>query len=219
MTTMVLTPTASTLMQSTGMVSALACYVPPVWPDDTAFQKAEQAQAIGGVLVATLHRHLVGADIGYVFRENMATHDRTTLAKASKAGAKLGFFAGLDLCIDVNHTAWLTLSNEQRVALIDHELCHFGVEDTDKGLRYALLSHDVEEFGAIVTRWGLWKPDLRAFGRVVAEQAELFAQADMRETTVDAKVKIGNEWVPATEENVARAMKKGGRDRAAGRDD
>lgn len=174
MTTLTLTPTARILMESTGMEHALALHVPLVWPDDTAFMHAEQAQAIGGVLVATLHRHLVGADVGYVFRENMQSHDRTTLAKASKAGAKLGFFAGLDLCIDVNHTAWLALSNEQRVALIDHELCHFGIEETDKGTRFVLLSHDVEEFGAIVTRWGLWKPDLRAFGRVITEQAELF---------------------------------------------
>ncbi len=165
---------AESLMQNPEIVRALAEPVLAVWPEHTAFTTAEQPAAIARVLVSTLHRHLLGAQIGFVFREAIATHDRTTLAKASKAGAKLAFFTALDLCIDVNHAAWLKLFPEQRVALIDHELCHFGVEDTDEGTRYVLLSHDVEEFGAIVSRWGLWKPDLRAFGAVVAEQHELF---------------------------------------------
>lgn len=167
--------TANALMQSDAIERALAVHVLAVWPEHTPFTTAEQPAAIGAVLVSTLHRHLAGAQIGYVFREDISSHDKTTLAKASKAGSKLGFFTGLDLCIDVNHTAWLTLSSEQRVALIDHELCHFGLEETDKGEKYVLLSHDVEEFGAIVSRWGLWKSDLYAFGRVVAEQGELFA--------------------------------------------
>jgi hypothetical protein len=40
-----------------------------------------------------------------------------------------------------------------------------------------LLGHDVEEFHAIVSRWGLWKPDLKVFGNHVrnAPQFELFA--------------------------------------------
>jgi hypothetical protein len=167
--------TVIALLESPAMVRALGVYVLTVWPERTAFTAAEQPAEIGAVLVATLHRHLSDASIGYVFREDMSSHDKTTLAKASKAGSKLGFYTGLDLCIDVNHTAWLNLSPEQRVALIDHELCHFGMEETDKGTQYVLLSHDVEEFGAIVSRWGLWKPDLHAFGRVVAEQVELFA--------------------------------------------
>jgi hypothetical protein len=177
MTTSLISQSARSLMENAQMVRALNTAILASWPEDTTYHEAAQPAAIGGVLVSTLHRHLIGAKIGYVFRKDMASHDKTTLAKASKAGAKLGFFTELDLLIDVNHEAWLKLSSEQRVALIDHELCHFGTEETDKGTRYVLLSHDVEEFGAIVSRWGLWKPDLRTFGRVIVEQAELFGAA------------------------------------------
>jgi hypothetical protein len=188
--------TARSLFEGEEMQAALAIPVFTPWPEEppTTYRDAEQPAAIGRELIGTVHRHLIGASIAFVFRQAMSTHDKTTLAKASKAGAKLSFFTGHDLCIDVNHEAWLKLTPEQRVALIDHELCHFGVEDTDKGTRFVLLSHDVEEFGSIVNRWGLWKPDLRIFGRIVGDQGDLFALGDNSTVTM----KAGGEEVTMT---------------------
>lgn len=63
---------------------------------------------------------------------------------------------------DIDGVRW-GLSDEQRVALVDHELCHFQVtEDGEPKLR----SHTVEEFADVVKRHGLWKPDVEWFATV-----------------------------------------------------
>lgn len=49
------------------------------------------------------------------------------------------------------------LTPAQRRALIDHELCHVGVDRNDKGdLVYSIIEHEYEEFPEIVARHGIW---------------------------------------------------------------
>ena len=36
-----------------------------------------------------------------------------------------------------------------------------------------MVPHDVEEFSAIVEKWGLWMPDLERFGKVVTEASQM----------------------------------------------
>lgn len=63
---------------------------------------------------------------------------------------------------DVEGVRW-GLSDEQRVALVDHELCHFHInEDGELKMR----AHTVEEFAEVVKRHGLWKPDVEWFATV-----------------------------------------------------
>lgn len=166
--------TAVQLFNSEAMQEAVSGQVFGAWPEGHTYYEADQPREVGKLLVGALHRHLANASIGYVFREKMSDRDKAILGKAGKAGAKLEFFTDLDFLIEVNWSGWLRLSKAQRVALIDHELCHFGVEATEKGPRWVLLHHDVEEFSAIVQRWGLWRPDLREFAGIVSEQRDLF---------------------------------------------
>lgn len=56
----------------------------------------------------------------------------------------------------------LGLSDAQCVALVDHEFCHCQVNAAGVPV---LVHHDVEEFGQVVERHGLWKPDLAWFAR------------------------------------------------------
>lgn len=143
------------------------------WPADQTYAEADQPRAIGQVLVAAVHKELRDATIAYLYREKMRRSGRIRLATASKAGARLEFLAEVDLIIEVNWTAWSTLSPLQRIALVDHELCHFD-QNPDTGF-YELRHHDVEEFGIIVRRYGLWTEDLRGFGQDVrSAQRELF---------------------------------------------
>lgn len=146
------------------------------WDEREAFALAVQPAAIGGVLVDAIHTHLVNAKIGYLFRKKMAKRDRVVLGTASKASGKVAFYSKLDLLIEVNWEQWLLASPPERCALIDHELCHFGREEDEKGRTvYTLVSHDLEEFGSIVRRWGLWKSDVKAFASVVrAGQSDAF---------------------------------------------
>ena len=82
----------------------------------------------------------------------------------------------------------VTVSNEQRTALVDHELCHASVkldpythepiEDERGRVVYRTRKHDLEEFDEIAERHGCWKRDLERFAQALfrgqhAEQARL----------------------------------------------
>lgn len=167
---------AERVLESRAMQQAFDTPMPATWvKDDPAYKAAEQCKEIGRVLIDKVHKHLVNAKIGYLFKQTMGNEDRVTLGKASKVGGKLQFYTGYDFVVEFNWTAWQKLKSRQRVALVDHELCHFGTggehDDT-----YTLLHHDVEEFGAIVTRWGCWKPDLTRFHSVMVAQTDLFTE-------------------------------------------
>jgi hypothetical protein len=168
----ILTPA---IFETKAMRDALAIPLPGNWPDDRKVTGAEQAKAIATVLIPSLHKHLVNVSIGYLFVEQMGKNDRDVLAKAKKTAGALEFYSTHAFLVVVNWTAWKSLDAHARVALIDHELCHFGHEDTDKGTKYVMVSHDVEEFTSIVQRWGTWRPDLRRLAMVMS-QRDLFEQ-------------------------------------------
>ena len=115
-----------------------------------------------------LHRHLDRAAIAYLFRE----HIEGKLGVAAKCSANVRFLADRDYTIEFDWQAWKALSPEQRIALVDHELCHCAGRDA-KG-NWTLARHDVEEFTAIVGRYGCWRPELQGFVRVASQQADLF---------------------------------------------
>lgn len=174
------------------LLEALALPCLAEWPEQTAYQVAPQAAEIARIIIPVLHDHLLNARIRYLFREQLSDCS----AKASRAGAKLEFLAEVDFLIEVNWTSWRHLSAEQRIALMDHELCHCG-RDLEKE-KYVLVEHDIEEFGSIVRRWGLWHHQLAKFGKAVKEQLELFTvptapadaiavgQAVLQETELEA---------------------------------
>lgn len=172
-----ITPAAGQkLMRSPDIMRALLSKAGPAkWHDEDVYCLADQAAAVGAALVVAIHKHLNGARIGYLFRKKLSGRDRITLAKASIVSAKLEFFSDLDFIVELNWDAWMHLEPHQRVALVDHELCHFGVDRTGETTKHVLISHDLEEFGAIVKRWGLWKQDVAEFGGIVREQLDLLA--------------------------------------------
>jgi len=133
--------------------------------------EAEQPGAIATAIIPMLHKHLLDAKVSYLFVEEKHERDRIKLGHAAKASTKLRFLAQVDYIVEFNWTAWSDLTAAQRVALVDHELCHCAGKD-DKG-KWVEKGHDVEEFTAIVGRWGPWTGDLQQFGRVMAAQLRL----------------------------------------------
>lgn len=150
---------------------ALGLAVPGEWPEGESMLKAEQPAALAAAMIPLLHRHLQDARIAYLFVEDKREKQKIRLGSAAKTSNKLRFLADVDYVLEFNWTAWLNLDAEQRVALVDHELCHCAGRD-DKG-KWIERAHDVEEFTAIVGRWGLWKDDVRQFASVVAKQIEM----------------------------------------------
>jgi hypothetical protein len=155
---------------------ALSTPVLAGWTKGDDYALAEQCEAIGRVLIDRLqaHEQLAHASITYIFREKMKTRDRVVWGKASKADGKLAFFAGFDFVIEINWEVWRTLSNMQKVALIDHELSHCSREQDGKGeWKWVLVSHDIEEFTGIVNRWGIWREDLKPFAGAITHAQQL----------------------------------------------
>lgn len=165
------------MMDSAAMRQALATTLLGNWPEDRKFQAAEQPKAVAQVLIEAIHKHLVNVPIGFLYRETLAKRDREELAISSRVGGKLNWYSRLEFLVEINWSTWSTLTKEQRVACMDRALCHFSVEDSEKGTRYVLVAPDVEEFGAVVRRWGLWRPALRKFEAAIA-QRDLFEVED-----------------------------------------
>jgi|CXWL01.1.fsa_nt_gi DNA segregation ATPase FtsK/SpoIIIE-like protein len=78
--------------------------------------------------------------------------------------------------ISIWEKAWRNLMESQRLALVDHELCHCIIElDERNNPVLRLVGHDIEEFNAIVARHGLWMPHEEAFVKSIrTEQNSLF---------------------------------------------
>jgi hypothetical protein len=99
---------------------------------------------------------------------------RVTLGKCKKASDLDRELAAYDFVILLRKSFWLDprVSDAQRRALLDHELCHAALKYDDAGapvedergrLVYRTRKHDIEEFTDIVTRYGTWTADLERF--------------------------------------------------------
>ena len=148
---------------------------PRSWPETEpapTFLRAYGPEQIARYLVKAYHVSIRKAQIAYLWKEQLSEGPtKVKLAHAQKAPAQLKFLAEVDFVLTFNHAAWRVLTAEQKIALVDHELAHCDWDsETDKP---ALVPHDIEEFGLIVKRHGLWKPDLKAFGDCVLTSLQL----------------------------------------------
>jgi hypothetical protein len=92
-------------------------------------------------------------------------------------------FREFDFVVLLNSSAWKSLKNKQRLALVDHELCHAAVATDKNGdpirderdrLCWRIRRHDIEEFTGVVKRHGCYLNDVAELVRVAQEQP-LFA--------------------------------------------
>lgn len=138
--------------------------------------KTTEAYAIMDKLIEQHHSHLSGAKIAIAWRFGWKanTDGRVTLGQAKKGSDLDREMHDHDFVILLNHEAWNggSLNEQQRVALIDHELCHCqvakdsnGETKTDENGRtcYRIRKHDCEDFKEVISRHGLWKPDVEDF--------------------------------------------------------
>jgi hypothetical protein len=95
-----------------------------------------------------------------------------TLGRCKKATDLDREFREFDLVILLNAQAWKELEPKQRVALMDHELCHATVAEDKNGdpikderdrLCYRIRKHDIEEFNAVVRRHSMYLSDIAEF--------------------------------------------------------
>lgn len=131
---------------------------------------APEAAEIGRSLLQH-HEHLMPIRVEYVFRdEAVKDGDGAVWGRAHKLTGMKAMLATADaensngcdfFILEFAWDIWRLLSPAQRLALVDHEMSHLGVEITDAGNhKLVLRRHDVEEFVGVVSRHGLWRPIL-----------------------------------------------------------
>lgn len=106
-------------------------------------------------LIDKYHPHLRYARIGFLFRsEAPVSGGKVTLGRAKLVTAEMKVYANYDFLIWLAKDYYGSMNNEQRTALIDHELCHCWY-DEDEG-KASMRGHDLEEFNVILQRYGFW---------------------------------------------------------------
>jgi hypothetical protein len=147
---------------------------------DKATETGKRLYALLEDLVDTFHGELSEARVALAWHVGWRsdTDGRKTLGKARKVGELDREMTGFDLIVILSESFVLdpSVSEAQRRALIDHELCHFALrydkndepELDAKGRKlYRLVKHDLEEFAAVAERHGVWKRDLETFDQAL----------------------------------------------------
>lgn len=135
-----------------------------------------EAEQFADILIPDYHPHLTGIKIAFLSKVKPATKKKknpkpprrgkkVTMAKASKVSAKTNALVGKDykFLIEFDDAIWQELSDDKKLALVDHELCHCG-NDADGCY---MIAHDLEDFRAIMTRHGFWMPDVVLFAETI----------------------------------------------------
>ena len=140
-------------------------------------------QDVARKVIAKWHTDLDNPKILYLIdTETMKSRGFETLAKIRKATpVESHLNGGLDLVLIVSGPIWKAMTDEQKLALIDHELCHVELTSPESGEpgAYLLRGHDIEEFNVIVKRHGDWWPHVAAFFN--SAQRDLFDRRLPRE--------------------------------------
>lgn len=155
----------------------------PKPPKKASYELIEESSPVGRTayemlkaLIRAYHRHLMDATIALAFNRTWKpdSDGHVTLGKCKKATDLDRELAPYDFVILLRQDFWndRNVSDDQRRALLDHELCHAGVKRGPTGEQlldekgrviYRTLKHDIQEFSAIVLRYGVYTRDLEQF--------------------------------------------------------
>lgn len=118
----------------------------------------------GNYAMATA-RKVSGREAFWIANQFANDGDRSAILGPFMPVIEKGFVKPIDgFLITIHEKTWLGLTKKQKLALIDHELCHCQVEEDDKGNRKLfLVGHDLEEFRAVVRRHGQWEDGIKEF--------------------------------------------------------
>lgn len=151
----------------------------------TIYKEAAAVQKVANDLIKKVPEHKALADVPifYVFKpEATKSKGKLVLGKARLIGGLNAYLiqdenpdAAAVCVVEIAENTWNRMTDPQRRALVDHELCHFTVEpgDDDNPATVKLKGHDLEEFASVVERHGFWRSDIASFGSKIAEQLSL----------------------------------------------
>ena len=164
----------------------------------------EPRQVANTHVIPQHHAWLKDFAIEYLYRPDWAKKGRTVWAQIKKASPLEKYLSGYDLIIVFNEEIWPRLDDMQKRALVDHELTHVVMDVNEKTgeVTFGLVGHDLEEFTAIVQRYGDWTSSIKEFaeargqhaldfGRKVVEGLDRSLHKDGAKAAEEAKLRTG----------------------------
>lgn len=116
----------------------------------------DDVYGVMGEILNEYHSSLCNCKIKCLFYDKLRKKSgKIILATAEAVSAKYSYLTGLDFIISVYDEAWLVMVDQEKRALLDHELNHcFVGEDKNGEPVYKIIPHDVEDFRVIIERYG-----------------------------------------------------------------
>ncbi len=135
------------------------------------FDYAETVEAIAQGLIPVHHPELATARFKYIFQEKAGKKGgKAVYGVAKKVSGVTQFLTDTDFLIVIGQDLWIDLTEEKRIAVIDHllERCTGVESEKDGGMVWTTREPDVHEFATILRRHGTWNDDLTQFMSVAA---------------------------------------------------
>ena len=149
------------------------------------WKAGEEIQQMINQLVGEAHPHLadIADQIVVIFKDKCSRKGGSpVLGKTSKAPAIIKVLgeADYEFVIELGADCWNMLTPEQKIALLDHQLCFIGGEEDPKTaeMKYYLTTPDVFYFSQEIERHGSWRPDLTPEPDPEDEAKKAEAEAD-----------------------------------------
>jgi hypothetical protein len=183
----------------------------PIWA-------AKEPAALAKDLIDAHHPHLAGVRVEFVHqRRNPKQGGSIVLGTAQIVGAKYAaMIEGLEeadrvietdgrfFLITIGWAGWNHLTEAQKLALVDHELCHCG--KNDKG-GLTLVGHDIQEFSSVVRRHGLYLKDVELFAEAIeASKQPKLPGTEFKAGELPLEAPAASEAVAASEPVEARIV-------------
>ena len=106
-------------------------------------------------------------------RIELVSEKSSYLGKCSKATGKWRYLVDKDFVIEVFSGFWEPATQNQKEALLLHELCHIISEENDEGeITWKIKKHDLEEFNFVVEKYKDWRPELSEFKKCLNGKEE-----------------------------------------------
>jgi len=114
-------------------------------------------------LINEYHMDLRNAKIKCLFYDKARKSEgKLVLGTAEVVSPKYNYLTDIDFIISIYGGTWDIMAEQERKALLDHELCHlFITEDRHGEPVYKTIPHDLSEFKAIIERYGVgWQDNI-----------------------------------------------------------
>ncbi len=162
----------------------------------STFEKAPEVKRIAEELIDQHHPHLQDHArklVDYYYRYGGGVDWG---GKCKKCTAFERHVTSMMFFLFISMDAWKAMSAQQRVALVDHELCHIQRDHTeqinsetqqwerkwcnaDDPDSWSIRKHDVEEFSDVIYRHGLWETGIEKIAAAVRKADQQLTIEDM----------------------------------------